>query len=347
MYFYHLEILISDFVSKDRIMSDPSFDIQWKDHQKYLPKSLRTFKILLMLHLSVESLNQVHSNKLLLSACSPFMYSLLKDSTIQAVLLVTETDSVLFSNLIRYIHTGSLVVNSDDIDKLGDIAGALGFNSFTTVEGENTAEVQETVEDNREIDNLDVENGNELVNMNDGMMECELEREKDGDTWKVEYPDHHQQMVPSDMNIIDAETYDNLKKNLVEGMMECELEREKEGDTWKVEYPDHHQQMVPSDMNIIDAETYDNLKKNLVEESLKQEHEGKTLVWTCGICNKKWPENTRDTRRNSRRHMESHLVAKFQCLMCGNILKSKESFYHHRSSSCQQSGGVQVSTRYL
>ena len=189
-------------------------------------------------------------------------------------------------------------MNSDDIDKLGDIAGALGFNSFTTVEGENTAEVQETVEDNREIDNLDVENGNELVNMNDGMMECELEREKDGDTWKVEYPDHHQQMVPSDMNIIDAETYDNLKKNLV-------------------------------------------------EESLKQEHEGKTLVWTCGICNKKWPENTRDTRRNSRRHMESHLVAKFQCLMCGNILKSKESFYHHRSSSCQQSGGVQVSTRYL
>ena len=279
-------------------MSDPSFDIQWKDHQKYLPKSLRTFKILLMLQLSVESLNQVHSNKLLLSACSPFMYSLLKDSTIPAVLLVTETDSVLFSNLIRYIHTGSLVVNSDDIDKLGDIAGALGFNSFTTVEGENTAEVQETVEDNREIDNLDVENGNELVNMNDGMMECELEREKEGDTWKVEYPDHHQQMVPSDMNIIDAETYDNLKKNLV-------------------------------------------------EESLKQEHEGKTLVWTCGICNKKWPENTRDTRRNSRRHMESHLVAKFQCLMCGNILKSKESFYHHRSSSCQQSGGVQVSTRYL
>ena len=274
-------------------MSDPSFDIQWKDHQKYLPKSLRTFKILLMLHLSVESLNQVHSNKLLLSACSPFMYSLLKDSTIPAVLLVTETDSVLFSNLIRYIHTGSLVVNSDDIDKLGDIAGALGFNSFTTVEGENTAEVQETVEDNREIDNLDVENGNELVNMNDGMMECELEREKDGDTWKVEYPDHHQQMVPSDMNIIDAETYDNLKKNLV-------------------------------------------------EESLKQEHEGKTLVWTCGICNKKWPENTRDTRRNSRRHMESHLVAKFQCLMCGNILKSKESFYHHRSSSCQQSGGADV-----
>ena len=279
-------------------MSDPSFDIQWKDHQKYLPKSLRTFKILLMLHLSVESLNQVHSNKLLLSACSPFMYSLLKDSTNPAVLLVTETDSVLFSNLIRYIHTGSLVVNSDDIDKLGDIAGALGFNSFTTVEGENTAEVQETVEDNREIDKLDVENGNELVNMNDGMMECELEREKEGDTWKVEYPDHHQQMVPSDMNIIDAETYDNLKKNLV-------------------------------------------------EESLKQEHEGKTLVWTCGICNKKWPENTRDTRRNSRRHMESHLVAKFQCLMCGNILKSKESFYHHRSSSCQQSGGVQVSTRYL
>ena len=279
-------------------MSDPSFDIQWKDHQKYLPKSLRTFKILLMLHLSVESLNQVHSNKLLLSACSPFMYSLLKDSTIPAVLLVTETDSVLFSNLIRYIHTGSLVVNSDDIDKLGDIAGALGFNSFTTVEGENIAEVQETVEDNREIDNLDVENGNELFNMNDGMMECELERDKEGDTWKVEYPDHHQQMVPSDMNIIDAETYDNLKKNLV-------------------------------------------------EESLKQEHEGKTLVWTCGICNKKWPENTRDTRRNSRRHMESHLVAKFQCLMCGNILKSKESFYHHRSSSCQQSGGVQVSTRYL
>ena len=279
-------------------MSDPSFDIQWKDHQKYLPKSLRTFKILLMLQLSVESLNQVHSNKLLLSACSPFMYSLLKDSTIPAVLIVTETDSVLFSNLIRYIHTGSLVVNSDDIDKLGDIAGALGFNSFTTVEGENTAEVQETVEDNREIDNLDVENGNELVNMNVGMMECELEREKEGDTWKVEYPDHHQQMVPSDMNIIDAETYDNLKKNLV-------------------------------------------------EESLKQEHEGKTLVWTCGICNKKWPENTRDTRRNSRRHMESHLVAKFQCLMCGNILKSKESFYHHRSSSCQQSGGVQVSTRYL
>ena len=296
--FNHLEILISDFVSKDRIMSDPSFDIQWKDHQKYLPKSLRTFKILLMLHLSVESLNQVHSNKLLLSACSPFMYSLLKDSTIPAVLLVTETDSVLFSNLIRYIHTGSLVVNSDDIDKLGDIAGALGFNSFTTVEGENTAEVQETVEDNREIDNLDVENGNELVNMNDGMVECELEREKEGDTWIVEYPDHHQQMVPSDMNIIDAETYDNLKKNLV-------------------------------------------------EESLKQEHEGKTLVWTCGICNKKWPENTRDTRRNSRRHMESHLVAKFQCLMCGNILKSKESPYHHRSSSCQQSGGVQVSTRYL
>ena len=163
-------------------MSDPSFDIQWKDHQKYLPKSLRTFKILLMLQLSVESLNQVHSNKLLLSACSPFMYSLLKDSTIPAVLLVTETDSVLFSNLIRYIHTGSLVVNSDDIDKLGDIAGALGFNSFTTVEGENTVEVQETVEHNREIDNLDMENGNELVNMKAGkwrQMECELEREKE------------------------------------------------------------------------------------------------------------------------------------------------------------------------
>ena len=278
-------------------MSDPSFNIQWKDHQEVLANVLEVLQDTPDVTL-VCGESQVHSNKLLLSACSPFMYSLLKDSTIPAVLLVTETDSVLFSNLIRYIHTGSLVVNSDDIDKLGDIAGALGFNSFTTVEGENTAEVQETVEDNREIDNLDVENGNELVNMNDGMMECELEREKEGDTWKVEYPDHHQQMVPSDMNIIDAETYDNLKKNLV-------------------------------------------------EESLKQEHEGKTLVWTCGICNKKWPENTRDTRRNSRRHMESHLVAKFQCLMCGNILKSKESFYHHRSSSCQQSGGVQVSTRYL
>ena len=186
-------------------------------------------------------------------------------------------------------------MNSDDIDELGDIAGALGFNSFTTVKGENTVEVQEAVEDNREI----VEN--ELVNMK-------------AQKWR---------------------------------QMECELEREKEGDTWKVEYPDHHQQIVPSDMHIIDAATYDNLKKTLVEESLKQEHEGKTLVWTCGICNKKWPENTRDTRRNSRRHMESHLVVKFQCLMCGNILKSKESFYHHRSSSCQQSGGAEVEYQIL
>ena len=33
--------------------------------------------------------------------------------------------------------------------------------------------------------------------------------------------------------------------------------------------------------------------------------------------------------------------------MCGKLLKSKESFYHHRSSFCQQSGGVEVEYQIL
>jgi len=257
-------------------MSEPTFDIQWKDHKEVISKVITdlhdTHDVTLVCGDS-----QVHSNKLFLSACSPFMYSVLKDSTNPAVILVTETDPVLFSKLIRYIHTGSLVVDRDDIDELGDLASAFGFNSFTPVNDEKRGEDQEAVEDSRESDNL----------------------EKEGDFWKVEYPDP----FPSQLS-------------------------------------------VPSDMNIIDAETYDALKKALVDENLKQEQEGETFVWICGICNRKWTENTKDSRRNSRRHMESHLVAKFQCLMCEKILKSKESFYHHRSS-CQHSFGAEVEYQIL
>ena len=39
--------------------------------------------------------------------------------------------------------------------------------------------------------------------------------------------------------------------------------------------------------------------------------------------------------RHARRHMESHLSVKFQCLNCGNCLNTKESLYYHRSNYCK------------
>ena len=97
-------------------------------------------------------------------------------------------------------------------------------------------------------------------------------------------------------------------------------------------------QCVSEDMLIIDDEAYDDLKKAQLDEHLKQVYDGNALVWSCSICNKKWEGNTRDSRRHSRRHMETHLIVKFKCLNCGKILKTKESFYHHKASSCQGAG---------
>ena len=73
------------------------------------------------------------------------------------------------------------------------------------------------------------------------------------------------------------------------------------------------------------------------------EKKDKTLTWNCSLCDQKWLENSRNVRRHARRHMESHLNVKFQCLNCGNCLKSKESLYYHRSNYCKSRNNFQDS----
>ena len=97
---------------------------------------------------------------------------------------------------------------------------------------------------------------------------------------------------------------------------ECSLEVKSETDT---------------DTDVIDEECYQNLKTHLIEEKLIKETGG----WICLFCERKWADDNNNVRRHAKRHMESHLHVRFQCLGCGNVLKTKESFYFHRSNYCR------------
>jgi len=88
-----------------------------------------------------------------------------------------------------------------------------------------------------------------------------------------------------------------------------------------------------NDDEVINEEVYQNLKTLLMEEKLINENEG----WTCLVCQRQWVGDSNNIRRHARRHVESHLQVRFQCLGCGNILKTKESFYFHKSNYCKNS----------
>ena len=92
----------------------------------------------------------------------------------------------------------------------------------------------------------------------------------------------------------------------------------------------------PHNMQVIDEEKYQNLKQEMCDKNLKQETADLSVSWRCGLCNKTWLDNTRDARRHAKRHMESHLFVKFQCVNCDKFLKTKELFYYHKSKYCEQ-----------
>ena len=100
---------------------------------------------------------------------------------------------------------------------------------------------------------------------------------------------------------------------------------------------------IPGDMKVIDEEKFKQLKKDIADEKLTLVKKDKILTWNCSLCDQKWLENSRNVRRHARRHMESHLNVKFQCLNCGNYLKSKESLYYHRSNYCKNRNNCQDS----
>ena len=201
------------------------------------------------------------SNRIVLSACSPLLFSLLKeepDTDSPRMMIVTDISSSLIDPILSFIHTGSMIINKADIGAVVAAASQLGIQS--------------------------------------------IEESKSG-------------MGVSD-SFVGGGALNDGENNLVNSNKK-------------------HCIRVPDGKEVIDEDTYNKMKNDLVNEELKLVKKDKTSTWFCGLCGKKWMENSRNVRRHARRHMESHLSVKFQCLNCGKSLNTKESLYYHRSNYCK------------
>ena len=82
---------------------------------------------------------------------------------------------------------------------------------------------------------------------------------------------------------------------------------------------------------VITEQEFKLLKDGMVQENLLKQASG----WKCTLCGRTWNGDSINSRRHSKRHMESHLDVRFMCLGCRSVMKSKESFYFHRARYCK------------
>ena len=88
---------------------------------------------------------------------------------------------------------------------------------------------------------------------------------------------------------------------------------------------------IKSGVNVMTDQDFKLLKARMCEDNLLKQASG----WKCNLCDRVWNGDSVNSRRHSKRHMESRLHVSFMCLGCRSVMKSKESFYFHRSRYCK------------
>ena len=323
-------------------MQQSDLMLQWNHHQQVLGDIADTLQhkdpdVTLVYSDGGEGA-QFSGSRILLSASSPFLYALLKDQPqISTTIVVTGSggkNPANFSSIMNFVHTGTMIVSNDDLKEVIEIASQLQLNCFSDLDKNQPIKHMNMKKDNWNaafvgaavpqysayppqvrgaledhvvgdlIDALDEDcsDGGMLGGNDDGY----------GDMFGMggpptEYPIQlTQEITPIIIEAVEEDS--NIEFKSISG---------------------------PLNMKVMDEETYQNLKQEMCDKNLKQETVDQTVRWRCDLCGKTWLDNTRDARRHAKRHMESHLLVKFQCVNCDKFLKTKESFYYHKSKYCK------------
>ena len=325
-------------------MPESDLMLQWNHHQQIMEDVADTLRhkdpdVTLVYSDGVEG-EHFSGSRILLSASSPLLYALLKDQPfIPSTIVVAGSggkNSTTFNSIMSFVHTGTMIVNKDDLEEVIAIASQLQLNCFSDLK-ENQESEQIVTEPWKKGDKnapylgavvpqyssypqvSGVSGGAEGDHGGDGDLDgdcCDggmLGGQADGYGGMLgmgEPPSEYPSQSTQEITAINFEAVDE------DSSMDSKTISK------------------PHNMKVIDEEMYQNLKQEMCDENLKQETVDLTVSWRCCLCNKTWPDNTRDARRYAKRHMESHLFVKFQCVNCDKFLKSKESFYYHKSKYC-------------
>ena len=113
-------------------MSAPMYSVHWSEHQTSLTSALNDFRHNLSdVTLVCEDL-QIPANKLVLSACSSFFYSLLKDCTFTPVIVfLPDTNPDHLVSLLSMLYTGKMTITKDDLEPVLATACELQLECFS------------------------------------------------------------------------------------------------------------------------------------------------------------------------------------------------------------------------
>ena len=254
-------------------------------------------------------------SRILLSASSPLLYAILKDQPLTSSTIVVTgsggNNSANFSSIMTFVHTGEMIVSEDNIEEVIALAGQLQLNCVSYLnENHKSKQIKMKIGDQTPAyvgaavpqysafppQVRGVSGGaqeDQLVGAHADLLGggcCDggiLGGKNDSyggmlgmDEPPSEYLNQFsQEITPIPLQVGNEDSNIEFKK--ISG---------------------------PLNMEVISEEKYQNLKQEICDEHLKKETVDQTESWRCDVCNKAWLYNTRDARRQAKRHMESHLI---------------------------------------
>ena len=195
-------------------MSQETFDICWNEHQLVLSGLIADLQNTPDVTLVCEGA-QVPGNRFILSACSPYMYSLLKTSS-PAIVIMPGVEPELLASLITFVLSGSILVNQDDLNDLVKLAENLQFYCFSALQ----KEVFESPH-----------KGEEVAPSMDYIIPHVLLGDIDGPADNLDDDLEKKEFTPRDMKVIDENEYLVMKNDIVDSNLR--LESEGKVSSWK------------------------------------------------------------------------------------------------------------------
>ena len=135
-------------------MANPSYVLQWSDHPNILASAVQDVLYRLPDVTFICDETKIPASKLVLSACSPFLYSLIKDQTLNSTFItMPDTNPDQLTSIMSFLHTGMMTITKDDLDPLMATAHQLQLEclSETTEPCEKVSASQSEVEEAEEL----------------------------------------------------------------------------------------------------------------------------------------------------------------------------------------------------
>ena len=246
------------------------------------------------------------SNQISLSASSQFFYSILKDHSHNPIMIILpEASSTHFGSILSFVNTGEMTIEKDQMDEVLVLANHLQIKclSIADLEPEN----QESFEPEFAADSAAPI---EEIETSRAASPPQKRRIGKGGTRK-----HSRRFRSRSLSSRRRLASPNLRRRRSPEITRREISTEMDDG---------------AEGAVIDESEYQRLKVKVLDNFIKE-----AGGWKCTLCDRRWDGDSINSRRYGKKHMECHLPVRFQCVGCGSILKTKESFYFHRSKNCK------------